>query len=119
MDDASSGDNDFDFKTKHCSFCLSELSTSSPCVQNPNLAKLDTLFQSCKARADYIGRHVLANEELITDGSLPLHYHRNCRVTYHSLYHKSFASSLKKTDSDINNNESATITRQSFSVAFN
>jgi len=73
MDDASSGDNDFDFKTKHCIFCLSEFITSSPCVQNPNLAKLDTLFQSCKARADYIGRHVLANEELITDGSLPLH----------------------------------------------
>ena len=77
------------------------------------------LFQSYKARVDYIGRQVLANKELITDGSFPLRYHRNCRATYQSLYHQSFASSLKRTDFDMNNNESVTIIRRSSLVAFN
>ncbi|WAR03699.1 hypothetical protein MAR_010257, partial [Mya arenaria] len=83
---------------------------------NPNLSKLYTLSQSCKARADYIGSQILANKELIKDGSFHLPYHRNCRATYQSPYHQSFSSSLKKTE--INNNENVTITRRSSSIAF-
>ncbi|WAR09163.1 hypothetical protein MAR_019121, partial [Mya arenaria] len=115
MDDLSSENNDYDFNIKKCIFCLKGFSTSKPCVMNPNISKLDTLFQSCKARADYIGSQILANQESIKDGSLPLRYHRNCRATYQSLYHQSFSSSLKKTDPEINNNENVTIARRSSS----
>ncbi|WAR13567.1 hypothetical protein MAR_027747 [Mya arenaria] len=95
MDDLSSENNDYDFNIKKCIFCLKGFSTSNPCVRNPNLSKLDTLFQSCKARADYIGSQILANQEFIKDGSLPLRYHRNCRATYQSLYHQSFSSTRR------------------------
>ncbi|WAR17389.1 LOW QUALITY PROTEIN: hypothetical protein MAR_031983 [Mya arenaria] len=36
---------------------------------------LTLFFQSCKSRADYIGSQILANQEFIKDGYLPLSYH--------------------------------------------
>ncbi|XP_060579919.1 uncharacterized protein LOC132736737 [Ruditapes philippinarum] len=117
MDREAKGD--LNFRGQKCIFCSASFTTTSPCVLNPNLNRLDILFQSCIRRNDYIGNQILYNEKEIREGSVPLRYHRNCRASYQSSCHQKFLSkSNADSKMDTQTERSARSSTRSTSIEF-
>ena len=77
---------------------MKPFSTKNP-GRDPDLSKIDSLFQAGKARQDEVGKKLLENSEDILQGKLLILYHKDCRSTYCSALHVQRVVAKRSSDS--------------------
>jgi hypothetical protein len=69
-----------------CVFCGNGF-TATNASSSPSLKKIESLFEACKKRQCKVSCKILENRDKILNGTVTLHYHRNCRATFGSVQH--------------------------------